>query len=64
MKILLHVTIKFNIHENVECKVVHKRFTPARLPSVTNLAKPTVDHVRETLWADTVSVLSFIEKEG
>ena len=44
--------------------LVHRRLTPARLPSVTNQAKPTVDHVRESLWADTVSVLSFIEKVG
>jgi len=34
------------------------------LLSVTNLAKPTVDHIRESLWADTFSVLSFIEQLG
>jgi hypothetical protein len=29
--------------------VVHRRLTPARLPIVTNLAKPIVDLVGESL---------------
>ena len=51
MKVSLRYAAK-----SVAFNVVCKRFTPARLLSVTNLAKPTVDHVRES--AGTVSVLA------
>ena len=53
----IKVSLRYTAN-SVAFNVVHGRFTPARLPSVTNLAKPTVDHVRESVrgWLGVINL--------